>query len=42
MIELTIETEIAHPVAEVFAYVKDPAKLSTWQTNTRAQGGYIE
>lgn len=34
MIEFTIETEIARPVAEVFAYVTDPAKLSTWQTNT--------
>ncbi|MGB2709985.1 MAG: SRPBCC family protein [Conexibacter sp.] len=34
MIEFTIETEIARPAAEVFAYVTDPTKLSTWQTNT--------
>ena len=34
MIEFTIETEIERPVAEVFAYVTDPAKLPTWQTNT--------
>jgi uncharacterized protein YndB with AHSA1/START domain len=34
MIDVTIETEIARPVAEVFAYVTDPAKLPTWQTNT--------
>lgn len=34
MIEFTIETDIARPVGEVFAYVTDPAKLSTWQTNT--------
>lgn len=29
-----IEVEIARPVAEVFAYVTDPAMLATWQTNT--------
>ncbi|HEX5853947.1 MAG TPA: SRPBCC family protein [Solirubrobacteraceae bacterium] len=34
MIEFTVETEIARPPSEVFAYVADPAKLSTWQTNT--------
>ena len=34
MIEFTIETEIARPTAEVFAYITDPAKLPTWQTNT--------
>ena len=34
MIDFTIETEIKRPVAEVFAYVTDPAKLATWQTNT--------
>jgi uncharacterized protein YndB with AHSA1/START domain len=34
MIELTIKTEIARPAAEVFAYVTDPAKLPSWQTNT--------
>jgi uncharacterized protein YndB with AHSA1/START domain len=34
MIEFTIETEIARPVTDVFAYVSDPTKLSTWQTNT--------
>jgi uncharacterized protein YndB with AHSA1/START domain len=34
MIEFTIETDIARPVGAVFAYVADPAKLATWQTNT--------
>jgi uncharacterized protein YndB with AHSA1/START domain len=34
MIQFTIETEIARPVSEVFAYVTDPTKLATWQTNT--------
>ena len=34
MIEFTVGTEIARPPAEVFAYVTDPAKLATWQTNT--------
>jgi uncharacterized protein YndB with AHSA1/START domain len=34
MIEFTIETEIVRPVTDVFAYVTDPTKLSTWQTNT--------
>ena len=34
MIEFTIETEIERPVADVFAYVTDPDKLATWQTNT--------
>ena len=34
MIELTIETHIERPVADVFAYVTDPQKLATWQTNT--------
>ncbi len=34
VIEFTIETEIARPVAEVFAYVADPTKLPSWQTNT--------
>jgi polyketide cyclase/dehydrase/lipid transport protein len=34
MIEFTIDTEIARPVDEVFAYVTDPGKLATWQTNT--------
>jgi uncharacterized protein YndB with AHSA1/START domain len=34
MIEFTIETEIERPVSEVFAYVTDPAKLPSWQTNT--------
>jgi uncharacterized protein YndB with AHSA1/START domain len=34
MIEFTIETEIARPVSDVFAYVTDPDKLATWQTNT--------
>jgi uncharacterized protein YndB with AHSA1/START domain len=34
MIEFTIESEIDRPVADVFAYVTDPGKLGTWQTNT--------
>jgi uncharacterized protein YndB with AHSA1/START domain len=34
MIEFTVETEIARPAAEVFAYATDPRKLATWQTNT--------
>jgi uncharacterized protein YndB with AHSA1/START domain len=34
MIDFTIETEIARSPAEVFAYVTDPSKLATWQTNT--------
>jgi uncharacterized protein YndB with AHSA1/START domain len=34
MIEFTIEIEIARPVAELFAYVTDPARLPSWQTNT--------
>jgi uncharacterized protein YndB with AHSA1/START domain len=34
MIDFTIETEIERPVSEVFAYVTDPSKLATWQTNT--------
>jgi uncharacterized protein YndB with AHSA1/START domain len=34
MIRFTITTDIERPVGEVFAYVTDPAKLPTWQTNT--------
>jgi uncharacterized protein YndB with AHSA1/START domain len=34
VIDFTIETDIQRPVAEVFAYLMDPAKLATWQTNT--------
>jgi len=34
MIEFSVETEIARAPEEVFAYVTDPAKLPTWQTNT--------
>jgi uncharacterized protein YndB with AHSA1/START domain len=34
MIRFTIETEINRPVADVFAYVTDSSKLSTWQKNT--------
>jgi uncharacterized protein YndB with AHSA1/START domain len=34
MIDFTIDTEIARSPAEVFAYVTDPSKLVTWQTNT--------
>ena len=34
MIEFTIETEIARPPEEVFAFATDPALLPRWQTNT--------
>jgi uncharacterized protein YndB with AHSA1/START domain len=34
VIDFTIETEIARSSADVFAYVSDPSKLATWQTNT--------
>jgi uncharacterized protein YndB with AHSA1/START domain len=34
MIDFVIEREIARPPREVFAYVVDPGKLATWQTNT--------
>jgi uncharacterized protein YndB with AHSA1/START domain len=34
MIQFTIDTEIERPVADVFAYVTDPDRLSTWQPNT--------
>jgi uncharacterized protein YndB with AHSA1/START domain len=34
VIEFEVETQIARPVGEVFAYVTDPARLPTWQTNT--------
>jgi len=36
MIDFTIETRIDRSPGEVFAYVTDPAKLGTWQTNTVA------
>ena len=34
MIDFTIETDIARTPADVFDYVTDPERLSTWQTNT--------
>jgi uncharacterized protein YndB with AHSA1/START domain len=34
VIDVTIHTDIDRPVHDVFAYVTDPAKLATWQTNT--------
>lgn len=34
MIDFTFDTEIARPPAQVFAYIADPSKLATWQTNT--------
>lgn len=34
MIKFTVGTEIARPPTDVLAYVTDPAKLATWQTNT--------
>lgn len=36
MIDFTVAVEIDRPVADVFAWVTDPARLSTWQTNTVA------
>jgi uncharacterized protein YndB with AHSA1/START domain len=33
MVDFTIETEIARPLGEVFAFVTDPAKLALWQTD---------
>lgn len=34
MIDITLQQRIARAPADVFAYVTDPAKLATWQTNT--------
>ena len=34
MIDFTVETPIERPAGEVFAYVTDPERLATWQTNT--------
>ena len=34
MIDFTVETHIARRPHDVFAYATDPAKLTTWQTNT--------
>jgi uncharacterized protein YndB with AHSA1/START domain len=34
MIEFSIDTVIERPLPEVFAYVTDPSKLASWQTNT--------
>ena len=34
MIDFTVETQIARPADEVFAYATDPEQLPTWQTNT--------
>jgi uncharacterized protein YndB with AHSA1/START domain len=34
MIQLSVQTEIARPPMEVFAYATDPRNLATWQTNT--------
>ena len=34
MIDFTIETHIARPVAEVFAHSTDPSRLGSWQANT--------
>jgi uncharacterized membrane protein len=34
MIDFTVTIELERPVGEVFAYVTDPSKLATWQTNT--------
>jgi len=34
VIRFTINTDIDRPVGDVFAYVTDPQKLPTWQTNT--------
>lgn len=34
MIDFTIDMDIARSPDDVFAYVTDPDKLATWQTNT--------
>ena len=34
MIDITVETLIARPVHDVFAYATDPVHLPSWQTNT--------
>jgi uncharacterized protein YndB with AHSA1/START domain len=34
MIDFVIEKDIARPAATVFAYITDPSKLASWQTNT--------
>ena len=34
MIDITVETQIARAVHDVFAYATDPDHLSSWQTNT--------
>ena len=34
MIDFTVETQIARPVRDVFAYATDPGKLPSWQSNT--------
>jgi uncharacterized protein YndB with AHSA1/START domain len=34
MIDFTIDTSINRPISDVFAYVSDPGKLASWQTNT--------
>ena len=34
MIDFTVESQIARPVHDVFAYATDPDKLPSWQTNT--------
>jgi uncharacterized protein YndB with AHSA1/START domain len=34
MIDFVTEKDIARPPATVFAYVTDPSKLASWQTNT--------
>jgi uncharacterized protein YndB with AHSA1/START domain len=33
MIDFVIEREIARPPGDVFAYIVDPDRLATWQTN---------
>jgi uncharacterized protein YndB with AHSA1/START domain len=34
MIDFTLQTRIDRPATNVFAYVTDPGRLATWQTNT--------
>jgi uncharacterized protein YndB with AHSA1/START domain len=34
MIKFSVGTEIARSPTDVFAYVTDPTKLATWQTDT--------
>jgi uncharacterized protein YndB with AHSA1/START domain len=34
MIDFTLRMHVNRPAADVFAYITDPGRLATWQTNT--------